>query len=850
MAQHFDPLHSIPRKSLNAAISALCAGVPLAHAQDAATGETVSLEEVIVTATKRGELHLQDGPLSITAFTDEAIRAQGFKKLDDYFGQIPSLSVGRYEPGNANVIMRGCAISGFSFGGSATTGVYLDEQPITAAGINPDPRLVDIERVEALAGPQGTTFGDASQCGTLRIITNKPMVGENSAWVDLTGTSVQHGETGYDASAMLNLGLGENAAFRLVGFSAHDAGYIDNVLGDSPIGTFNNADRVANDVNGADVYGARAALRWQPSEAWTIDLQGIYQKTKQDGLGDADINELYWEGRNLGEWQQIRFNQESWDDEWSQIALTAEGDLGWAVLTATGSYFDRDTKAVIDSTTYLQSFQEFNYCLKDPDCAYAAGAYYNAYATKYDWGGDPTGSLSDPYKVKRKTFEVRLATTDELSSRWSALVGAFYNKNEEPKTRFRSEVHGQGDNCTDYYAAAPGCSSAFSYLSYLHYYYFGTLSKPSNDWWTGIYEDELKSTALFGEVLFNVTDNFSITVGGRWYEIDTKRTLIQGALIEPADNLNPNCGTDEDRLAWQEDGIPQEGYDLCFADFHANSSESGFVPKLNAAWFWAPEKMVYATYSEGFRHGGGNGGRRGTIFAPGSPYDSYESDNLTNYEIGTKNTLLNGRLTLNATYYHMVWDDIQIETEDPQPGFFALGIVNFPQAQIDGVEAEAHLAVTQNLTLSGTLGYNDASLSKDATLFPDTKGERTAVSGTRLPLMPKWKYSLTGRYDFNRTLWNAQPYLLGTWTYNGDTVNSLAGFQSSVNQAAARTTPSFNIVNLRVGLDAAGWSAALFVDNLFDEYAPVFFSERYTQARATVLPPRTFGINFRKNFDW
>jgi outer membrane receptor protein involved in Fe transport len=445
---------------------------------------------------------------------------------------------------------------------------------------------------------------------------------------------------------------------------------------------------------------------------------------------------------------------------------------------------------------------------------------------------------------------VRLATTDEMSSRWSALVGAFYNKTEEPKVAFKSQSTGQGDNCSVYYAAAPGCTGAFTYLSYLHYFYFGTLSKPSDNWWTGIYENEITSTAIFGEVQFNVTENFSVTVGGRWYDIDTDRTLVQGALMDPIDGVTSNCGTEEDRLAWQEDGIPQEGFDLCFADFRAESSESGFVPKLNATWFWAEDKMLYATYSEGFRNGGGNGGRRGSLFAPGGPYTTYESDTLENYEIGTKNSFFGGRLTLNATFYHMVWDDIQIETEDPQPGFFALGIVNFPQAEIDGIEADAHWAVTQNLTLSATLGYNDAALSKDAALFPGTEVERFAAKGTRLPLMPEWKYSVTGRYDFRSMLWNAQPYLLGSWTYNGDSLNSLAGFQSSVNQAGPRVTPSYNIMNIRFGLDAAGWSASLFVDNLFNEYAPLFFSERYTQTRATVLPPRTFGINFRKNFDW
>lgn len=829
------------RKALSAAISAVCAGVPLAqvHAQDAEAG-TLALEEVIVTGTKRGALNLQDVPLSITALTAETIRTQGFKSLDDYFGQIPSLTFGRVEPGGTNVIMRGCAISGFAFGDNPTTGVYLDEQPITAAGFNPDPRLVDIERVEALAGPQGTTFGDASQCGTLRIITNKPVVGENSAWVDLTGAAIDGGELGYDASAMLNTAIGDNMAFRLVGFSAHDAGYIDNILSDSPRGTFNNAGLNKNDINGVDVYGARAALRWAPGDVWTFDLQGIYQTSDQDGFGDADINEMYFEDRGLKKWQQIRYTPETFDDEWSQIALTAEADLGWGVFTATGSFFERKSTSTTDGTTYLQGFQEI-------------GDYfqaYNPYSTVYDFGGDPRANIYDKSDSDRTTLEMRLATTDELSSRWSMLVGAFYNKTESPRTPFHSTVHGMGDNCVAEYAAAPGCSGAFSYLSYLHYAYFGTFSAPSDNWWTGIYENELKSTALFGEVQFNITENFSVLVGGRWYDIDTSRELVQGMLMDPLGITNPNCGTDEDRRLWQEDGIPQEGFDLCVADLTAGSSESGFVPKLNATWFWSDDNMVYATYSEGFRRGGGNGGRRGSIFAAGGPYGSYESDTLKNFEIGSKNTLMGGRATLNVTYYHMIWEDIQIQTEDPQPLFFTVGIVNFPEAAIDGVEADFNFAVTDQFTLNGAVGYNDAEVNEEAILFPGSDSENTIPKGTRLPLMPEWKFSVTGRYDFDGNLLNSAPYLLGTWTYNGDTLNSLGGVQASISQAEVRKTPSYNIFNLRFGLENDSWSAAIFVDNVFNEFAPIFFSERYTQPRATVLPPRTYGITFRKNFDW
>ncbi|HKX55978.1 MAG TPA: TonB-dependent receptor, partial [Xanthomonadales bacterium] len=400
-----------------------------AQAQDAEQGN-LALEEVIVTGTKRGALSLQDVPISITALTEETIKTQGFKSLDDYFGQIPSLTFGRVEPGGTNVIMRGCAISGFAFGDNPTTGVYLDEQPITAAGFNPDPRLVDIERVEALAGPQGTTFGDASQCGTLRIITNKPVIGESSAWVDLTGTSVDDGELGYDVSAMLNSAIGDNMAFRLVGFSAHDAGYIDNILGDSPRGTFDNSEFVDSDVNGVDVYGARAALRWAPGDIWTVDLQGIFQSTEQDGFGDADINEKYFEGRNLKDWEQIRYTPETFDDEWTQIALTAEADLGWGVFTATGSFFDRDSTTTTDGTTYLQGFQEISDYFQE----------YNPYSTVYDFGGDPRDNIYSSGGEERTTLEMRMATTEEFSSRWSILVGAFYNKNESPKSPFKSTV--------------------------------------------------------------------------------------------------------------------------------------------------------------------------------------------------------------------------------------------------------------------------------------------------------------------------------------------------------------------------------------------------------------------------
>ena len=212
------------KRSLCIAISSALTASMAAEAQDA------GLEEIIVTSTKR-ELNLQDTPLAVTALGNEELTLLRLMNFEDYVGQIPSLAVTEREPGASSVIMRGCAAQGLSFSDSATTSVYLDEQPITAAGYNPDPRLNDIERLEALAGPQGTLFGDAAQCGTLRIITNKPDTTEFSGWLDVTGSSIKDGGDSRDVSAMFNIPLLDNRlALRFVGFSSDEAGWVDKIL--------------------------------------------------------------------------------------------------------------------------------------------------------------------------------------------------------------------------------------------------------------------------------------------------------------------------------------------------------------------------------------------------------------------------------------------------------------------------------------------------------------------------------------------------------------------------------------------------------------------------------------------
>ena len=162
-------------QALTAAVStvlSVASGTAAAQEQPQAQAPT-GLSEVIVTATRREE-RLQDVSESIAAFDTNAIAMRGVQEIDDIVKYIPGMSISEREPGGTTIVFRGVASSGIQFGAVSSSALYLDEQPITQSGRSPDPRFIDIERVEALRGPQGTLYGSSSQSGTLRVITNKP----------------------------------------------------------------------------------------------------------------------------------------------------------------------------------------------------------------------------------------------------------------------------------------------------------------------------------------------------------------------------------------------------------------------------------------------------------------------------------------------------------------------------------------------------------------------------------------------------------------------------------------------------------------------------------------------------
>ena len=356
---------------LAAAICAVLQPATVALAQQ--TPDPTKLEAVVVTATRR-EVDLQDVAQSVTALSTEDIAKQAFQSLDDVAGALPSVTLVNAIPGRNDIIMRGISTGTGEYYTESQVSVYLDDQPMTASSQQVDVRLIDIERIEVLPGPQGTLFGSSSQSGTIRYVTNKPDTSGYSSQVDVEIGTTKGGEESYDISGHVNIPLSDNFAIRAVGFYAKDGGYVDNVPGLNLSGTADNSDVVEEDWNDAKTVGGRLAALWQINPQWdaSLSLVSQYSDTNGDWLTDPAV----------GDYKIVSFFDEFRDDDWYQTSASIKGDLGFAELTATASWFERDIAYQWDNTLYENwrtgnAVASYNAGDPDPlyDTAYLGGRY-------------------------------------------------------------------------------------------------------------------------------------------------------------------------------------------------------------------------------------------------------------------------------------------------------------------------------------------------------------------------------------------------------------------------------------------------------------------------------------------
>jgi outer membrane receptor protein involved in Fe transport len=319
--------------------------------------------------------------------------------------------------------------------------------------------------------------------------------------------------------------------------------------------------------------------------------------------------------------------------------------------------------------------------------------------------------------------------------------------------------------------------------------------------------------ALFGEAAFNFTDAFSATFGLRYYD-ETSR--IRGVV---------GWGDDAGGFGFETPSNSKVGF-------------SGQVYKLSLGYKISDEKLIYATYSEGYRPGGLNRDA-GLIAKIGT--QSWKPDKLKNHELGWKTTWLDNRLRWNGAAYLMKWSDIQYTIYEFSLVACCGSTYNLATAEVKGLESDLSFVVTDGLTLSLAASYNDAKTTKDFILRrPAPRPPLLAVpDGTELPNVPKFKASLQARYQFKIADFDAYTQL--AYSYNGSSFSEIRPIQRFEQDA-------YSLANLRAGISRDKWGIDFYVNNLTDKVADYYVHPRQYEPSTVVNRPRSFGAGIWKSF--
>jgi iron complex outermembrane recepter protein len=859
--------------------SALLAAVPVAYADQASPGaqpaeQTSSgLQEVVVTAQKRVE-NLQNVPVSIQVLDSQKLDELGIVNLDDYVKYAASVEYqrsvgssegGNAEPGSSHTFIRGVVSGGDGnhSGSQPTVGTYLDEIPVTTIDGTVDMHMYDMQRVEILEGPQGTLFGASSESGTIRLITNKPDPTQFQAGYDVKGQKIDDGGSGYEADGFVNMPLASWAAVRLVGWLEEDPGYINNVQGTDrnacivngvrtfptwagqPAGTWSlstglgtvapcptpttigagsisNAPWVQNDYNTAIYRGGRAALKLDLDEHWTVTPAVVAQDLNTKGFFGYDPA--------MGDLELAHFGPESTSDSWYLTSMTVEGKYSGLDIVDAAGYFKRTSHTIADYSDYSEFY----------DRGYGSGANWvgnngnPVMPQEYVIGGGDYEKWSNEFRISTPADQPLKATVGvfierQLHNIWQNYTMPGYN----PVSIYGGDGGG----------ASPNCCGFANFLSIPNF---------GNTIWLTDEQRVDRDKAAFAEVTWDVTKEWSLTGGYRYYEYDNS---LLGFFGYSANYFGNGCGTPP--------APPTTRYAPC-TDLNSSVSATGSVPKGTLTYKASPDALMYFTYSKGFRPGGVN-----RVGGPDHP--TYAPDYLENYELGWKTQWLDHRLRYNGSLFWENWKDFQFSFLVP-PSITA--IANGGDAVIKGWENELQWLPTDRLLLSINATFLDGRLTQNycgqigvtncptlqtyyAYDFPGAVkqpgGEYMwvgpqAPSGTQLPTAPKFKANVIARYTFAPiNAWS--PFWQAAYVYQTQTSTTLIVPDSNV----IGMQPAWGMLDMTAGAQTSKATVQFFISNVTNKLAELSrFNATNPQVdnQVYIAPaqPRTFGIEISQKF--
>ncbi|MCV6627737.1 MAG: TonB-dependent receptor [Cellvibrionaceae bacterium] len=800
---------------------ALVSALALVHLQAFA-----QIEEVIVTATKQAQ-STQDIPVAVSALGEDSLEQLGISSFNDYLVQMPGVTAGGTGPGQNTIYIRGIASTTPNLTSSGVAGLapnvalYLDEQPLAQPGRNLDVYSADLNRVEVLKGPQGTLFGASSQAGTVRLITNKPDPSGISGKLKVGVAATSGGDSSNNFEAVLNLPISDDLALRGVVYHDKQGGYIDNVAGTRTAresarfneGGFqngadfsavnfieaNNQDLAEKNFNKVTYKGGRLSALWGINEDWELLVAASTQTVESDGVFyvDPELDDLEIE----------RFEEDKLEDEYINANWTLSGRIGALEAVYTGAFTEREADQRVDYTDYLFVGQYIPYYICDA-------------AVSYPGDAAPSGSCQAPnlfvnsyVKTEVMTHELRFSTPQEEALR--ATFGAFY-----------SDLELREDNQFNYvgsqYVRAGNGNIGFG----PNYSAPGASVRDPGLWPKGVIwrNDVLRTDeqmGVFGELSYDISEQFSATFGARWYDIEVD---LKGSAAGSFGNLGATA-----------DNNAGNNLDQIFSGANDKATTDGVIGKISLSWTPDSDQLYYFTWSEGFRPGflnrpGGKVSKDGKYTVP----FSFDTDDVTNYELGWKLDLMDGTLRINGDLFYVEVSDMQVGIFDPNITnlFFA---DNAADAEIKGLEADFIWApeALPGLTISGAISLLDTEIT-------DSFVTQFVQVGDELAFAPELQGNLQVRYEWD--LANGyMAHVMAHTSYSDDAVTDIV--------VSNRTSiDSWSLHGLTAGVSSETWDAVLYADNISDERAQLSGNAIFNRDRINIARPRTVGVRFSYHF--
>ena len=690
------------------------------------------IEEIVVTARHRQE-SLQDVPIAVTAFDAAKIEAAGITDIDGFINLTPNfIAREAFRSGVTYLTIRGITTGqqGFAPITYVVDGVKASSLDAVNQGV-----LFDLERIEVLKGPQSALYGAGAIAGAVNVITKEPA-------------------NEFEGQVKLGYAEGDDFTFR----GSISGPIKEDLLTFRLSAYYRNTDGLINTTTGDDLdfeeQGAlRGRLLFTPNETLNIELRAAYSEieagaAKQEYLTDISLLNTF---NSKTQAQRGILGEEKRDI----LDLSGKIDikLPFATLTSITGYLEMD-QDLFGSASWIRPP-----ALGEPPVIGLFGPIWgeNAVAPAMGFGPmGPTGDAIDHFQslvddIEIFTQDVRLTSNEEGRFRW---VAGFEYINREI-------VNGLTLGTTN-----PQNTS----LNFVNRF------------------DERKDEiwGAYVQVNFDITEDFELTVSGRYDEDDYSTRLfdpVSGMTISSLDA----SGNLVDKLT-------------------ANNSK--FQPKVTLSYDWSENLLTYASYSEGYRFG---------FFNTGNLTNPEETNN---YEFGFKSALFDGRTTFNGAVFYIEYSNQQITSAIATPPFRITD--NIPESDILGFELEATVRVTENIGLSGGVGYLDTEISElDREL--DAVPEVTANVALDYVYLISNDFEIVGRFD---------------WRHQGGFILNRGVFEID----------AVDFINLRLGVRKDNWSVTGFVKNALDQqYAtePINFGTFVARAFSQ---PRSAGVEVGYRF--